>query len=570
LTALPDMAAFEAALAKMSKRDLVAMAKAQKELQRRLAQDGPKTDDELHAWIKLHLGIDIPRMPVCAGHTSPFQFLADLYFWRTTSAVAMANRGGSKTFLVALLHYLNSNFRPGIESCSVGAIEMQARRAYMHMQKLLDKRGSENVLSSTMIDTRWKNGSRVEVLPGTIAAVNGPHPAVVHVDEVELMDPEVFDESRNMSAASVVGSTIYPAQDIITSTRKRGHGPMQKLIDSITDAEAKGFEPPYKLYTWCVFEVAAEVKNCQYADPNVAEPCPCKRVSGGTDAEGHERSLYDTCQGRFARSRGFLPLDDIINTYTKASPEIWAAQQECSRPSSEGLVVPYFNAQRHGIRSWDPHPEYGQVFMSVDFGATAPHSVHWYQDLRVDVDSQWGNEVRHIPEGSVVCFDEIYQANISNTALADLIVQKERAWRRKHRGFNVSYRFYDPAAKNGQLQFAAHTPPLRLVRYMTREVEEHIKLINEAVSHNLFYVDLERCPMFVEEIEDWHRDRNNDKIVEDFDHAMSDFRYFYANLSAIKRGKKGGPKTGPSSRKHKTVVNMGVDPVTRRIWAGVR
>lgn len=34
----------------------------------------------------------------------------------------------------------------------------------------------------------------LKILPGTEAAVSGPHPATIHFDEVELMDPEVFEE----------------------------------------------------------------------------------------------------------------------------------------------------------------------------------------------------------------------------------------------------------------------------------------------------------------------------------------------------------------------------------------
>lgn len=900
----PDTAAFVAALGKMSKKELLELARTQAELQKRLANEGPTTDDELHAWIKRELNIDIPRVAVCEGHTSPFQFLADLYFRRMTSAVAMANRGGSKTMLVALLHYLSCTFRPGIEACSVGAIEAQARRAYLHMQRFLDIKGRENLSSNTMVDTRWKNGSRVEVLPGTISAVNGPHPQIVHVDEVELMDPDVFQESRQMSSTN----GKYPAQDIITSTRKRGHGPMQKLIDSIKDAESKGLEPPYQLRVWCVpwdtlvdcprdraiypegvpiallkpgqplwtineatqefelkpvkhvwktgenreiwrlildsgevvratpehkfmlrtgkwselkdlkpgdslmplyrddepryrtgpnspwnpstsefgemrdflcvppkyhthhvdgsrsnnssenlqaltgsehlrqeradgkaraqalgialtndrenelrrqsvarswlemneddlacrkanisagiraahargykfvdkqcrgcetrytpqtgsslycetcresrarerlipnaehgnadkrfaakecidcglgfmprsgrslrcdecriltinhtvmvvefdsyddvwdievednhnfvvhgvvlhnciAECAQQVTNCVYANPDIENPCPCKRVSGGRDQEGNERTLYSTCRGRFFRSRGFLPLADIINTYTKTSPEVWEAQQECSQPSSEGLILPYFDRNKHVIKEWMPHSEYGPIYMSVDIGATAPHSVHWYQVLKAPVVHGPEGRAIELPEESAVCFDELYRAEIGNYELADMIVSRESRWRRELGAFRVAMRFYDPAAKGAQLDFAAHQPPLKLVRYLTREVEEHIKIINTETSRDRFYVAGNRCPMMIEEIEEWHRDRYG-TIVDDFDHAMSDLRYFYGNLNAIGRGK-GKGRSAPASRPQRApdTHKLRDSDDVERVWSGVR
>src|SRR4051812_29899293 len=99
----------------LSDEELQELLEAQEELEVRLSEDGPQNDDELHAWIKQELGIDIPRTSVCEGHDAPFTFIADLYFERTDAALLMANRGGSKTFLVALLHWLNSRFKPGCE-----------------------------------------------------------------------------------------------------------------------------------------------------------------------------------------------------------------------------------------------------------------------------------------------------------------------------------------------------------------------------------------------------------------------------------------------------------------------
>lgn len=40
------------------------------------------------------------------------------------------------------------------------------------------------------------NGSKIEILPGTQYANSGPHPPVIHADEVELMDPETWEEAH--------------------------------------------------------------------------------------------------------------------------------------------------------------------------------------------------------------------------------------------------------------------------------------------------------------------------------------------------------------------------------------
>lgn len=115
---LPDSAeGMLGLLSQMTDSELEEMFQAHQQLEQRLRMFGPQTDDELHDWIKAELGIDIPRTSVCEGHCAPFDFLADLYFERTEAALGVGNRGGAKTFIVAVLHWLNSRFKPGCESC---------------------------------------------------------------------------------------------------------------------------------------------------------------------------------------------------------------------------------------------------------------------------------------------------------------------------------------------------------------------------------------------------------------------------------------------------------------------
>jgi hypothetical protein len=170
------------------------------ELEQRLAEHGPQTDDELYAWIKSEFGIDLPRKSVCPDHDPPFKFLADLYFERVGAVLAMGNRGGGKTLLVAILHWLNSIFKPGCESCTFGATEAQSLRCYAYIKGWIYVDGEKRpeIVSTLMRKTLFTNTSDVEVLPGTPDAVNGPHPQKAHADEVELMREDTWKESRNM------------------------------------------------------------------------------------------------------------------------------------------------------------------------------------------------------------------------------------------------------------------------------------------------------------------------------------------------------------------------------------
>lgn len=484
----------------------------------------------------------------------------------------MANRGGNKTHGVAILHLLNMLYKPGIESATIGAIEAQADRAYAHFRNLvqiyMDKTGQDVVDTSMKSKTKLKNKSQLEILPGTKNAVNGPHPQVVHVDEVELMDPEVYQESRNMALGKKKGDTHYRAQDIITSTRKRGMGPMQELIDAVNEAKLMGHEPPYTMYSWCVFECAEKMPNCQVANPDLpdCDSCDCDRVASGRWDNGRPRTLKDVCGGRFAKSEGWIDHETIKNTFTKASIGIWEAQQECIKPSTEGLVYPQFSVERHGIRKFEPDPENGPIFMGIDFGGTNPFGVVWVQLLMYEIEVMGANGVpRRLREGTRVVFDEFYKAEISNMQAAGYITRRERQWRDQFPYFKVSKRFADPQGKAARLDLARHDPPLPTTFLVQRDVKEHLKTCAYYVEQDLFAVDVERCESFISEIETYHFPKKKpgmiddpDIPVKDFDHLMDAWRYTMANIEKIHQTMNRN-RTQPSStgKIHQTVAGAG-------------
>lgn len=553
MAALPeDREAMLALLNELTDEQLEEMFAAQAELERRLREEGPKTDDELHEWLKHELGIDIPRTSVCADHQAPFDFLADLFFERCDAALLMANRGGSKTFLVAVLHWLNSRFKPGVESCTFGATEAQSLRAYAHLRHwIYDEEATRKsgkavlrpeVTSSLMRETIFANGSRVEVLPGTPAAVNGPHPQKAHADEIELMDDGTWRESRNMTVSKRLpdGRVIKP-QDIATSTRKGPNGRMQQLIDEIEAAVTAGFKPPRALYVWCIKETASQVKNCQVACPELpsGERCECHTIRKGTWEDGTPRLLSDVCKGDFHRSRGWQPYGDVVKQFTENDADTFEVQQLCAKPEMRHHYVPTWDDNRHLIRDFEPDPENGPIFQAVDWGGTNPHAVNWYQLLKFEVEATaWRLEdgvkqrVR-IKEGTIVVFDEIYISEIGNDRLGDLVLAKERDYiRRWGPRWSVYERYADPQGKAARADWKAKG--LKCSWRATREFDEHIKLVMDLFDDDAIRVVGEKCPMFVREIKEWRADPNTGKQIDTFNHCMSEFRYLLANVKKIR------------------------------------
>lgn len=548
-----------ALLAKLSDEELEEMLRDSEELEKQLSEFGPQNDEELHAWLITDLGIDVPRVAVCEGHQDPFSFLADLYFERTEAALLMANRGGSKTFLVAVLHWLNSRFKPGCESATFGATEAQSLRAYAHLKHwIYDEEATRKsgkavlrpqVSSSLMRETQFSNGSKIEVLPGTPAAVNGPHPQKAHADEIELMDDGTWKESRNMTVSKRMpdGRLIIP-QDIATSTRKGPNGRMQKLIDEITQAIAEGFKPPRKLYVWCIKETAAQVKNCQVANPSLGDEskCPCHTVRKGEWEDGSPRLLRDVCNGDFSKSRGWQPFGDVVKQFTENDRETFEVQQLCAKPEMRHHYVPNFREEKHVIREFLPDPDNGPIFTSVDWGGTNPHAINWYQLIKHEIDvvafKQFDPENIHwqrLHEGTLICFDEIYIAEIGNEKLGELVKDREARWNQRlkdagvNKPFKVYERFADPQGKAARMDWKAMG--LRTVWHTTREFEEHIKAVRDMFEDDLFVVDGDRCPMFIKEIHEWRADPKTGNQIDEFNHAMSNFRYAVANIKKIRK-----------------------------------
>ena len=570
-TKLPEGEAMLTLLNDLSDEELQELFDAQSQLEQRLTEEGPQNDAELHEWLKFELGIDIPKVAVCDGHDAPFKFLADLYFERVEAALGVANRGGAKTFLVAVLHWLNSRFKPGCESCTFGAIEAQSFRAYAHLKAwIYDQDGNKKptIISSLMKETLFTNGSKIEVLGSTPDAVNGPHPQKAHADEVELMRDDTFRESRNMTVSKRLrdGRMLIP-QDILTSTRKGPSGRVQQLIDEIEDAVSHGYKPPRKLYMWCIKETSAQVKNCRVAKPNLPDllKCPCHKIKRGEWDDGTPRTMDQICQGDFHKSRGWQPYGDLVKQFTENDQETFEAQVLCAKPEMRWHYVPNWRDDRHLIRNFRPEPKNGPIFQAVDWGGTNPHAVHWYQLLKYEIEVEaWvqpeeghDRNIIRLKEGTLVCFDEIYVAEIGNEPLGQLVKQMESRYRQKFGpSWRVHERFADPQGKAAKLDWKQMG--LGTHWHTTREFDEHVKEIRAMFDADLFRCVGEKCPKFVWEIKQWRIDERTGNQLDVNNHAMSNFRYAVANIKRIKKRLLGNRKPGDSQAiKRKIITRIG-------------
>jgi hypothetical protein len=551
----------------MDERQLREIVERVRALARRVRTDGPQTDDELHAWVKGNLGVDVPRVAVCDDHDAPFQFLADCYFERVGSALALANRGGAKTFIVAILHFVNSTYKPGCESLSFGATQGQGNRCYSNISTWCYVRDAKTGRKTDQVqdfidgepkmkETDWKTGSKVEVVAGTETAVNGPHPQKAHADEIELMDDGTWSESRGMAVAKAATGPlpefmqqfngVIPPQDIVTSTRKSMRGRMQDLLLEIEEDIKDGNLPQFTLYVWCIWETVAEVAECRciskpQREARLAELgrssdllCPCNRVVKGRNKDGSFRTLEGVCQGKAFRARGWKPLVDLIMTFKRNTPGTWTLQHECRKGIDEDNYIQNWDLATYGIRNYEPKPEYGPIYQGIDWGGTNPYAVLWFQYLTAEVPAYDNDfEPIYLAPHTYVLFREIYAADIDTAKLADRVQAIENSYRAQYGPiWKVKGRFMDPQGKGDRILFKRRGMggawPIQ-----TRNKETMIATVQNIVIDDRFAVDSDQCPMFCLEIESWQKNAKTGNELDEFNHTMSAWRYGISNAEVI-------------------------------------
>lgn len=350
-----------------------------------------ETNHDLYRLIEASLDVRVPNVAVCEGHQSPFDFVSDSYFEKVDNVLVIGPRTGGKTLNSAVLEFIESAKKTGCESCHLGSILSQSRRAYKYVSKWGNKYRSDlDITTLTKEKTIFGNGSEIEIVAGTANGVNSPHPHKATIDEFELLSWDIFQEAISMPKSS---NNIKSALRLET-TRKYPSGNAQRMID---DAENLGF----KVYKWCVFEIMQRCtkSNCKSCEKYVSY-----------DREGKEHRWIDVCGGKARKSNGYLPISDVLKKFSFW--ETFDAQWLCNRPGRSDAVFPEFNFDVHVVEPFFPMitaPASMQRFgRGWDFGLNDPTAVLFFFVM---------------DDESIVVFDEIVESGI----LIDDMAEKVRA-----------------------------------------------------------------------------------------------------------------------------------------------
>ncbi len=272
----------------------------------------------------------IPDQSICEGHNSPFQFLWEAYTDKVKDAIVIGPRNGGKTLISATLEFLWFGLRAVVETCHCAAILLQSQRAYGYIYSwAIRNKEALEISKITRSETVRNKGGKIEVITGTAASVNGPHPHKAIIDEFELMDWDVFQEATSMPKSS----DEVEAALILLTTRKYPSGNAQKMID-------ESAQTGIRVWKWCIFEVMGRC-DCTGKDPCACDPDKDKYKK--FDREGKEITWSSVCKGKGKRCGGYYKFSDVIRKFLTLDWEKFKAQWLCDRPEKSDVVYAEFH-----------------------------------------------------------------------------------------------------------------------------------------------------------------------------------------------------------------------------------
>ncbi len=469
-----------------------------RQLLRHFLKDGFANDDELHFYIKEFLGYNIPRGKVCAECDPPFSFLADLYFERTSNALGFATRTGGKTMIVAILNHLQSTFHRQVEIASAGATLDQATKVYRNFMSLYESEYlKDQLVHAIQSYCKTASGSIVETITGTVRGVNSPHPNKARLDEIELMDWEVLQEALSMPVSKTnADGRLIKAQLVLTSTRKYGHGVMQRLL-----REAK--QRRIRTYKWCIMDVVEKCTRKCFKDKKYGD-CPA----------------WSKCKGLAHKGTGWYKIEDFIDKACQLDEDVWNAQWRNKSPSSEARVYSKLREDVHLIDESDLERMFGVREIPK----------HWSRRGGLDLGTVAAFEqiaIEPTTNTYIVC-DEVYETDI---LMRDLTA-KIKALPTFQPGQNV---YVDPAAKQERLEleqvYEFPNLPANNSFTMGRDALRRLIEVDPKLGRPRFFILKKRCPGLAGEVFDYSHPKFPDGTVDTTqaikmkDHACDGCRY---------------------------------------------
>lgn len=211
----------------------------------------PRTDDELHAVVRTLFGYTIPRHKVCDDHDAPFDAFSTAYFRKEPQILIRGSRGlAGKSRLLSVLG-LTFAVVDGAEATILGGSLAQSQNVHETIRSVIDYKGfDKNWLAAPPTNSliQFTNGARLRPLTASQRTVRGPHPPVLLGDELDEMDPEIWESAKGqpMDQKNYQGELL----EAITAAAST-----LQYADKTMAREMKRFEEQgLPVFNWCMAE----------------------------------------------------------------------------------------------------------------------------------------------------------------------------------------------------------------------------------------------------------------------------------------------------------------------------
>lgn len=166
-------------------------------LRQDFTKDKPRNTEQLFQSVEALFGIRIPFKAATPGMQTPMEWLDAMFFGKEEATLAMAHRGGAKTYTSAIGQMIMMMYNPGWESINAGATKTQANVT----QKYLRNFARDPILGAYLQkgqvnkgDAHFQNGSYWQIVTGSMSGV------------CLSRDTHVQTENGNIPIARIVGA----------------------------------------------------------------------------------------------------------------------------------------------------------------------------------------------------------------------------------------------------------------------------------------------------------------------------------------------------------------------------
>lgn len=363
-----------------------------------------ESKEALHAWIKTYLDLDMPDGSVDPdSNSSPMELIWEIYNKAYKNddpdfaeVMAYAARAAFKTLAAAVLEVLMV-VHLDRSVAHMAAIKPQAQKAQSYVRDLFNKpylrkfvvgdndakkefcRYTHKItgdsisekefskLDSPLLQSEYeKHHNYISVVVCTMAGANSEHVNFMCVDELEVIPNIKAYEEAKMIPDSMNGKhpiTLY------TSTRKFSFGLVQNELDN-------AHETGLHVRHWNLIDVTKKcpksrhkphlpIIDVYYSDDRLETISPEKyaglapkvqeQFQKDTAFHGclHSCEIFAACRGRLATrsvttSELVKPVTQAQTAFRKVETNTAIAQLLCRKPSTTGLIYPYFDRGVHG------------------------------------------------------------------------------------------------------------------------------------------------------------------------------------------------------------------------------